>query len=100
MSASDVLHHPSTGGNRRGRSASGSGSGSNVIRPAQVTEKSFIESVAGFINEVQSAPVGNAENKVHVTWARFEIADVNDPKFYPDGAEINGKEALETYFKE
>ena len=28
--------------------------------------------------------------RVHVVWARFEIADVNDPKLFPEGAEVNG----------
>ena len=62
MSASDgppspvAAHHQ--GGGRGGRTgaAGGGGGGSGaarVIRPAPVTEQSLMESVAGFINDVQ-----------------------------------------------
>lgn len=81
-----------------------------IIRPQPVTEKSLMESVAGFIQEVQSyQSAGHAsatsggsgqplsslrsgfnDPKLVVTWARFEKADINDLRLLPDGAEING----------
>ena len=33
---------------------------------------------------------GSGGGGVHVVWARFEVADVNDPKLFPEGAEVNG----------
>ena len=33
---------------------------------------------------------GPHDSKVHVTWARFETADVNDLKLIPESAELNG----------
>ena len=33
---------------------------------------------------------GGGDPRVHVVWARFEVADVNDPKLFPEGAEVNG----------
>lgn len=64
--------------------------GSNMVRPQPVTEPSFMESVAGFINEVQSFNHPGGDPKAQVTWARFEQADINDSSFYPDNQEING----------
>ena len=63
MSASDgppspvAAHHQGGGrGGRTGAAGGGGGGGSGaarVIRPAPVTEQSLMESVAGFINDVQ-----------------------------------------------
>ena len=38
----------------------------------------------------QSGCGGGGDPRVHVVWARFEVADVNDPKLFPEGAEVNG----------
>jgi hypothetical protein len=85
-----------------------------VVRPQPVTERSLMESVAGFISEVHvglqqtSSASGTSsltsgtfshahsighphESKASVTWARFETADVNDPRLFPEGSEINGE---------
>ena len=42
---------------------------------------------------LQGGQVGcgaGGDPRVHVVWARFEVADVNDPKLFPEGAEVNG----------
>lgn len=59
-------------------------SGSNVVLPQPVTDRSIIESVTGFITEVVPAASSTPENKDVITWARFEYADVNDPAVFPD----------------
>ncbi len=35
---------------------------------------------------------GGRDPKVNVTWARFETADINDPRLFPEGvaADVNG----------
>eukprot|EP00094_Tigriopus_californicus_P011925 TCALIF_11520-PA protein Name:"Similar to rudhira Breast carcinoma-amplified sequence 3 homolog (Drosophila melanogaster)" AED:0.12 eAED:0.12 QI:210/0.88/0.7/1/0.77/0.6/10/0/1394 len=77
--------------------ASGTPSGGAVIRPQPVTEKSLMESVAGFIHDVQAihhthlgAHAPNNDPKVHVTWARFETTDLNDVRLLPDSSESSG----------
>ncbi len=119
MAASDS---PQIGRGGRVRSASTSSGGSGIsaasaagvsvgssafIRPQPVTEKSLMESVAGFIQEATSPATGHQghgglggsafgggggghDPRVHVVWARFEVADVNDVRLFPEGAEING----------
>ncbi len=78
-----------------------------LVRPTAVTEKSLMESVAGFINEVQainlhgsssSSPSsssfahGGRDPKVNVTWARFEVADINDVRLFSEGGgDVNGE---------
>ncbi|PNF22320.1 hypothetical protein B7P43_G02923 [Cryptotermes secundus] len=64
--------------------------GGHIVAPQSVSDRSIIDSVAGFINEVvpqayTSAPVG--EGKEAITWARFEYGDINDPALYPDSAD-------------
>lgn len=59
-------------------------SGSNVVLPQPVTDRSIIESVTGFITEVVPTASSTPENKDVITWARFEYADINDPAVYPD----------------
>lgn len=51
-----------------------------------------MDSVAGFINEVQSfnQPNLSSDPKVYVLWARFEIADINDIKLLPERIELHG----------
>ena len=117
MSASDGRHHgrhvgggggggpgpAAVGGSSAGGRMSGRPAGA-VIRPAPVTEKSLMDSVAGFINEVQAfnaaqgtsvgagaGQAGHNDPRIYVTWAKFEVADINDTKLFPEGMEINGK---------
>lgn len=59
-------------------------SGSHVILPQPVTDRSIIESVTGFITEVVPTASSNPENRDVITWARFEYADVNDPAAHPE----------------
>ncbi|KDR16621.1 Breast carcinoma-amplified sequence 3-like protein [Zootermopsis nevadensis] len=64
--------------------------GGHIVVPQPVNDRSIIESVAGFINEVvpqayTSSPSG--EGKETITWARFEYGDINDPALYPDSAD-------------
>jgi len=56
----------------------------SMVKPQPVTEKSLMESVAGFINEVQAFNHPSTDPKSQVTWARFEQADINDPIFFND----------------
>jgi len=65
-------------------------SGSTTVRPQPVTEQSLMESVAGFINEVQAFNQPGTDPKSQVTWARFEQADINDPSLYTENQETNG----------
>ena len=62
-----------------------------LIRPQPVTESSLLDSVAGFINEVQALNKPNHDSKLQVTWASFLKADINDSALFPELAEINGK---------
>ena len=95
---------------RRGGGQSQAGS---VVRAQPVTETSLMESVAGFITEVQAfqqlATATTSSSSSHggsgasdegggsggkppqVTWARFETADLNDRTLYPESMEVNGK---------
>ncbi|XP_035895428.1 uncharacterized protein LOC118504694 isoform X2 [Anopheles stephensi] len=74
---------------QRSRSMASSGDGgTNVVRcmptivpPQAVSDRSIIDSVAGFINDVTlqaQAPLG--DSKDHILWVRFEnAADISDP---------------------
>lgn len=62
-------------------------SGDTMVRPQPVTEQSLMESVAGFINEVQALHQPAQDPKCQVTWARFEQTDINDPSLYADQGE-------------
>ncbi|XP_053678611.1 uncharacterized protein LOC128728987 [Anopheles nili] len=52
-----------------------------IVPPQAVSDRSIIDSVAGFINDVTlqaQAPVG--DSKDHILWVRFEnAADISDP---------------------
>ncbi|KAK7865422.1 hypothetical protein R5R35_012788 [Gryllus longicercus] len=63
--------------------------GGHVVAPQPVSDRSIIESVAGFINEVvpQAYSLPPGEGKEAITWARFEYGDINDPALYPDSAD-------------
>merc|ERR1719319_1148994 len=50
-----------------------------------------MESVAGFINEVQAFSQPATDPRSQVTWARFEQADINDPSLYTESSfDANG----------
>ena len=61
-----------------------------LVRPQPVTESSLLDSVAGFINEVQALNKPHHDSKIQITWASFQRADLNDPALFPEIAEING----------
>jgi len=66
-------------------------SGPTTVRPQPVTEQSLMESVAGFINEVQAFSQPATDPRSQVTWARFEQADINDPSLYTESSfDANG----------
>ncbi|XP_043196973.1 breast carcinoma-amplified sequence 3 homolog [Amphibalanus amphitrite] len=68
-----------------------------TARPETVTEKSFMESVTGIINEVvpssYSHQSSGADHRETVQWARFEHCDVNDICSYTEQMEANGNVA-------
>jgi hypothetical protein len=70
--------------------ASGTASRGSIIRPQAVTETSLLDSVAGFINEVQALNKPNYDSKIQITWASFQKTDINDPALFPEAAEVNG----------
>jgi breast carcinoma-amplified sequence 3 len=51
-----------------------------VVPPQAVSDRSIIESVAGFINDVTLANTQQHDVKDHILWVRFETAaDLSDP---------------------
>ena len=62
----------------------------SFVRPQPVTESSLLDSVAGFINEVQALNKPSHDSKIQITWASFQRADLNDPALFPEIAEVNG----------
>ena len=99
MSSSSDLNVDTTSSGGQKSGGGGGMKAKNVIRPSPVTEKSLLESVAGFINEVQQTskqPNHHQSSSIHgnssgnnVTWARFDTADVNDLKL-----DVNGNAAF------
>ena len=65
--------------------------GSSFVRPQPVTESSLLDSVAGFINEVQALNKPSHDSKIQITWASFQRADINDPALFSEIAEVNGE---------
>lgn len=66
---------------------SGPGDVGTIIRPSPVTDKSYVDTMMDLISEVQQMPQRSDKKQVHVKWARFEVADINDPKtFSPEVA--------------
>ena len=61
-----------------------------LVRSQPVTESSLLDSVAGFINEVQALNKPHHDSKLQITWASFQRADMNDPALFPEIAEVNG----------
>lgn len=56
-----------------------------VVPPEPVSDRSIIDSVAGFINEVTLTNVPQTDPKEQVLWVRFEsTADVSNPSFGED----------------
>lgn len=80
-SRTSLTDSPSTGRTR---------SGPTVVRPTQVTEPSLMESVAGFINEVQSYNQPHNDPKAQILWAKFEETDINDISMFPQLEDMNG----------
>ena len=81
-------------GHRRDHHPKGGMPAGGIVRAQPVTEASLMESVAGFITEVQAFNQGHSAvdgSKATVTWATFEKADLNDPTIFPEAMEINGK---------
>ncbi|XP_075212533.1 BCAS3 microtubule associated cell migration factor-like [Lycorma delicatula] len=70
------------------RRASRKGSTGHVVLPRPVSDPSLIDSLAGFIHEVvpqaYSSVLPGDNSREAVVWARFELADYNDPALYPD----------------
>ncbi|KAK7078259.1 Breast carcinoma amplified sequence 3 [Halocaridina rubra] len=63
------------------------------VRPEPVIEKTFVENVAGFINEVAPQTYSNPshyEGKETITWVRFDHCDINDLAQFRDKIEVNG----------
>ncbi|KAK8749543.1 hypothetical protein OTU49_015420 [Cherax quadricarinatus] len=75
---------------------SGRGSRPSVgqqVRPEPVVEKTFVENVAGFINEVAPQTYSNPshyEGKETILWVRFDYCDINDLARFRDKIEVNG----------
>jgi len=89
--ADSPLGVKSRGGSSDSPQVSRTRSGPTTVRPQPVTEQSLMESVAGFINEVQAFSQPSADPKCQVTWARFEQADINDPSLYTENSfDANG----------
>lgn len=69
---------------RRSRSASGAmtASGPAVASPQQVNDRSIIDSVAGFINEVVPTAYSTpTDTKDQIQWLHFEYLDKNQAEF-------------------
>ncbi|GFY41714.1 breast carcinoma-amplified sequence 3 homolog [Trichonephila inaurata madagascariensis] len=67
---------------RRGPKSSGL-----IVRPQAVSDKSYVESVVGFIHEV--VPQGRQGEKETVLWVKFEYCDLNDYSSIREEAEHN-----------
>lgn len=56
-----------------------------IVPPEPVSDRSIIDSVAGFINEVTLTNVPQTDPKETILWARFETsADIGNPGFGED----------------
>lgn len=63
---------------------------SNVVLPQPVSDRSLIDSVTGFINDVVPTAGCAPDNKDVISWARFEYCDINDPTLHFDNCEDGG----------
>ena len=51
----------------------------NIVPPQAVSDRSIIDSVAGFINDVALTNTPQTEAKDHILWVKFEqLADISD----------------------
>lgn len=56
-----------------------------IVPPEPVSDRSIIESVTGFINEVTLTNVPPVDQKDQIQWVRFETtADISNPSFGED----------------
>ncbi|XP_055940994.1 BCAS3 microtubule associated cell migration factor-like [Argiope bruennichi] len=58
-----------------------------IVRPQAVSDKSYVESVVGFIHEV--VPQARQGEKETVLWVKFEYCDLNDYSLIREEAEHN-----------
>lgn len=57
----------------------------NVVPPQAVSDRSIIDSVAGFINDVALTNAPQTDPKDHILWVKFEnTADISDPSLGED----------------
>lgn len=65
----------------------------NVVPPQAVTDRSIIDSVAGFINDVALANTPQGDTKDAILWSKFETtADITD-LCYGDDWDVEGRVA-------
>jgi hypothetical protein len=51
----------------------------NIVPPQPVSDRSILDSVAGFINDVALTNVPQSSPKDHILWVKFEnLADISD----------------------
>lgn len=51
----------------------------NIVPPQAVSDRSIIDSVAGFINDVALTNAPQTDPKDHILWVKFEnLADISD----------------------
>lgn len=51
----------------------------NIVPPQAVSDRSIIDSVAGFINDVALTNIPQGDPKDHILWVKFEsLADISD----------------------
>lgn len=57
----------------------------NIVPPQAVSDRSIIDSVAGFINDVALTNVPQTNPKDHILWVKFEtLADISDTSLGED----------------
>lgn len=57
----------------------------NIVPPQAVSDRSIIDSVAGFINDVALTNVPQGDPKDHILWVKFEnLADLSDTSLGED----------------
>lgn len=57
----------------------------NIVPPQAVSDRSIIDSVAGFINDVALTNAPQSDPKDHILWAKFEnLADLSDTSLGED----------------
>lgn len=62
-----------------------------IVPPQAVSDRSLIDSVTGFLNEVTLSNTPQCDPKDTIIWARFETnADISDPTFGCDWDSDNG----------